>query len=132
MFVIGSREDTKESIEQLRQYSMDLGSDFAIYTILTPFPGTSYYQTAQRNGWIEDQNFANYDMAHAIMPTKYLSTDDVNRLAAWCYREFFSKPERIHRAMNDYTSSYVKLCFKNFMEMAPKAERCFVEKIPFI
>jgi anaerobic magnesium-protoporphyrin IX monomethyl ester cyclase len=94
MFVIGSREDTKESIEQLRQYSMDLGSDFAIYTVLTPFPGTSYYQAAQKNGWIEDRNFANYDMAHAIMPTQTVSRKEVQQEFYQCYKERYGSIPR--------------------------------------
>jgi len=89
MFVIGSRNDTSESIEQLRQYSMDLGEDFAIYTALTPFPGTAYYETAKNNGWIDDLNYAHYDMAHAIMPTEHLSRKEVQEELYECYRTFY-------------------------------------------
>jgi len=86
MFVIGSRKDTAKSIEQLRQFSLDLGSDFSIYTTLTPFPGTPYFKTARKNGWIEDTNYANYDMAHAIMPTATLSRKGVQEELFECYR----------------------------------------------
>jgi len=77
MFVIGSRKDTHESIEQLSKFSIDLAPDFAIYTALTPFPGTIYFETAKRNGWIDDFNYSNYDMAHAIMPTETLTRKEV-------------------------------------------------------
>jgi len=87
MFVIGARADTAGSIEGLRKFSMDLNSDFSIYTALTPFPGTDYYQTASENGWIEDTNYANYDMAHAIMPTETLSRKEVQEELWKCYRE---------------------------------------------
>jgi anaerobic magnesium-protoporphyrin IX monomethyl ester cyclase len=86
MFVIGTRRDTAESIEQLREFSLDLGADFSIYTALTPFPGTLYFEKAKRNGWIEDNNYANYDMAHAIMPTKILSRKEVQEELFDCYR----------------------------------------------
>jgi anaerobic magnesium-protoporphyrin IX monomethyl ester cyclase len=87
MFVIGSREDTAESIAELRRFSLDLGSDFSIYTVLTPFPGTEYYRMAKDNGWIEDTNFANYDMAHAIMPTETLTRKQVQEELFICYNE---------------------------------------------
>ena len=89
MFVIGARRDTHESIEQLREYSHDLTPDIAIYTALTPFPGTSYYETAKKNGWIEDTNYANYDMAHAIMPTESLTKKEVQTELWDCYRSFY-------------------------------------------
>ena len=89
MFVIGNRKDCHESIEQLRQFSIDLGPDFAIYTALTPFPGTIYFEKAKNNGWIEDFNYSNYDMAHAIMPTETLTRKEVQEELWRCYQEFY-------------------------------------------
>ncbi|UCE36403.1 MAG: radical SAM protein [Thermoplasmata archaeon] len=94
MFVIGTRNDTQESINDLRQFSMDLGSDFSIYTCLTPYPGTVYYKTAKKNGWIEDPNYANYDMAHAIMPTETLALKEVQEELWKCYRERYGSIPR--------------------------------------
>lgn len=89
MFVIGARRDTHESIERLRQFSVDLAPDVAIYTTLTPFPGTVYYENAKKNGWIEDTNYANYDMAHAIMSTESLTRSEVQEELWRCYRAFY-------------------------------------------
>jgi anaerobic magnesium-protoporphyrin IX monomethyl ester cyclase len=96
MFVIGSRYDTAESIGRLREFSLDLDSDFSIYTTLTPFPGTVYYNTAKENGWIEDTNYAHYDMAHAIMSTETLSRKEVQEELWKCYRACYgSIPKNI-------------------------------------
>ena len=94
MFVIGNRRDTHESIESLRHYSYDLHPDFAIYTALTPFPGTTYYTIAQENGWIEDHNFTNYDMSHAIMPTETLTRQQVQEELWRCYQHFYGSYRR--------------------------------------
>jgi len=89
MFVIGARSDTHESIESLRRYSRDIKPDIAIYSALTPYPGTVYYTTAQKHGWIEDTNYSNYDMAHAIMPTETLTRKEVQEELWRCYRSFY-------------------------------------------
>ncbi len=94
MFVIGSRRDTAESIAQLRQFSLDLGSDLSIYTALTPYPGTVVHEEAARNGWIEDTNYAHYDMAHAIMPTESLSRREVQEELFTCYNAFYGSIPR--------------------------------------
>ena len=94
MFVIGSRKDTHESIEGLRQFSINIEPDFAIYTALTPYPGTIYYKTAKQNGWIEDTNYSNYDMAHAIMPTETLSKKEVQEELWKCYQSFYGSYSR--------------------------------------
>ena len=94
MFVIGDRKDTRMSIEQLREFASELDPDFAIFCALTPFPGTDVYDEAKRNGWIEDHNLSNYDMAHAIMPTETLSRMEVQEELYNCYRYFYGSWKR--------------------------------------
>jgi len=94
MFVIGDRKDTRMSIEQLREFASELDPDFAIFCALTPFPGTDVYDEAKRNGWIEDHNLSNYDMAHAIMPTETLSRMEVQEELYNCYRDFYGSWKR--------------------------------------
>jgi anaerobic magnesium-protoporphyrin IX monomethyl ester cyclase len=94
MMIIGTRQDTAESIERLRKFSTDIDSDLNIYACLTPLPGTDVYEEAKRNGWIEDDNYTNYDMAHAIMPTETLSRKEVQEELFKCYREFYGSATR--------------------------------------
>jgi len=94
--IVGNRRDTRESIEGLRRFADDLDPDLAIFMILTPFPGTELYDEAARNGWIEDWNWAHYDMIHAVMPTETLSRRQVQRELYECYRGFYgSIPRRL-------------------------------------
>ena len=94
MFVIGERKDTAESIAYLREFANELDPDFAIFTALTPFPGTEIYEEAKRNGWIEDFNWSHYDMSHAIMPTETLSRLEVQEELYRCYRSFYGSWRR--------------------------------------
>ena len=94
MLVLGARRDSEETIEALRRFSMELSTDLAIFTVLTPFPGTEVHAEAQKNGWIEDTNYANYDMAHAIMPTQTLARMEVQEQLYRCYRSFYGSIPR--------------------------------------
>jgi len=94
MFITGERKDSAESIANLREFVNDLDPDLAIFAILTPFPGTEVFEEAKRNGWIEDFNWANYDMVHAIMPTETLSRKEVQEELYKCYRSFFGSWSR--------------------------------------
>ncbi len=87
--IIGERKDTAESIADLRKFVNDVDPDLAIFMTLTPFPGTELHEMAKRNGWIEDDNWANYDMAHAIMPTETLTRKEVQEELYKCYRSFY-------------------------------------------
>jgi anaerobic magnesium-protoporphyrin IX monomethyl ester cyclase len=92
--IVGHRRDTHESIEGLRRYIDALNPGIAIFMILTPYPGTSLYEEALRNNWIEDKNWAHYDMIHAVMPTETLSRSQVQEELTECYRSFYGKLSR--------------------------------------
>jgi anaerobic magnesium-protoporphyrin IX monomethyl ester cyclase len=94
MFMMGERKDTADSILNLREFANELDPDFAIFTAFTPFPGTEIYETAKQKGWIEDSNWSNYDMAHAIMPTETLSRREVQEELYECYRSFYGSLQR--------------------------------------
>ena len=89
MFILGERKDTTESISNMRGFVNDLDPDLAIFGILTPFPGTEVFELAKCNEWIEDWNWSNYDMVHAIMPTETLSRNEVQEELYGCYRDFY-------------------------------------------
>jgi len=93
-FIIGNREDSTESIESLRRFADSVDPDLAIFMVLTPFPGTDIYKTAKENGWIEDPNWANYDMIHPIMATEKLSRAELYEELYKCYRGFYGSWRR--------------------------------------
>ncbi|MGZ4904938.1 MAG: B12-binding domain-containing radical SAM protein [Halobacteriota archaeon] len=99
MFIIGERQDSAESIAQLRAFADALDPDLAIFSILTPFPGTRLYDDALRNGWIEDHNWAHYDMIHAIIPTETLSLRQVQEELYACYRSYYGSWSRLIKGL---------------------------------
>lgn len=94
MLIIGERKDTTKSIANLREFVNELDPDFAIFAILTPFPGTELFEEAKGNGWIEDFNWSHYDMVHAVMPTETLSREEVQEELYECYRSFYGSWRR--------------------------------------
>ncbi len=98
-FVIGNRRDSRKSMEELREYADWLDPDIATFMTLTPFPGTEIYETAKQNGWIEDENWSNYDMIHAIMPTEYLTRHEIQEELYECYRSYFGSWRRRYRGL---------------------------------
>jgi len=93
-FITGVRKDSHESMTAFREFVSHVDPDLAIFMILTPFPGTELYETVKVNGWIEDTNWANYDMVHAVMPTENLSRDEVQEELYQCYRSYYGSIKR--------------------------------------
>jgi anaerobic magnesium-protoporphyrin IX monomethyl ester cyclase len=94
MIIIGDRRDSRESISEIRKFVNELDPDFAIFAMLTPFPGTAFFEEARKKDWIEDFNWSNYDMIHAIMPTEALSRKELQEELYGCYRSFYGSWNR--------------------------------------
>ncbi len=116
MFIIGERKDTAQSIARLREFANQLDPDFALFAVLTPFPGTQVFEEAQRNGWIEDDNWSHYDMIHATMPTETLSLKQVQEELYKCYRSFYGSWKR--RFQGVFSSNELKR--RIFLHMAKR------------
>ncbi|MHA2407873.1 MAG: B12-binding domain-containing radical SAM protein [Candidatus Ranarchaeia archaeon] len=104
--IIGERNDSLESIDTLRQWVNHLDPDVAIYMILTPYPGTALHAVAKKNSWIEDTNWAHYDMLHAIMPTQHLNRQQLQKELFKCYRSFYGSMKR--RILGVFSSNIIK------------------------
>jgi len=92
--IVGERDDSARKIQDLREFVNFLDPGIAIFMVLTPFPGTDLFEEAKRSGWIEDWNWADYDMVHAIMPTETLTREELQHELYQCYRSFFGSWRR--------------------------------------
>jgi len=99
IFIIGERHDTRESIKAIREYANLLNPDIATFMTLTPFPGTDIYENAKEKGWIKSDDWADFDMIHAVMPTEKLSVEEVQEEIYTCYRYFFGSRTRRYSAL---------------------------------
>jgi anaerobic magnesium-protoporphyrin IX monomethyl ester cyclase len=92
--IMGDRSDSHSSIQELRDFVNYVNPDLAIFMVLTPFPGTDLYKKAHENGWLEDYNWTNYDMAHCVMPTEHLTVSEVQEELYNCYKDFYGSLRR--------------------------------------
>jgi anaerobic magnesium-protoporphyrin IX monomethyl ester cyclase len=116
-FIIGHRTDSREKIASLREYADWLDPDIATFMALTPYPGTEIYEAAKQNGWIIDENWAHYDMIHAIMPTETLTREEVQEELYRCYNEFFGNWDRRFRGIRS-TNPYVRRTYQYLAKQA--------------
>ncbi len=122
--LIGLREDTEEKIKQRLHTADEIDPDVFALDYLTPVPNSPDWRYGIQKGWFDPEtiNLKDWDFQHPIIPTDTLSIEDVGRLGAWCMREYYSKPERIHRIMESDYDIRVKLCVKDFMNNIAKWE----------
>ncbi|OGX28066.1 MAG: hypothetical protein A2787_07340 [Omnitrophica WOR_2 bacterium RIFCSPHIGHO2_01_FULL_48_9] len=122
--LIGLKEDTEAKIKQRLHIADEIDPDIFALDYLTPVPNSPDWRYGIKKGWFDPDkiNLKDWDFQHPVVPTDHLTIEEVGRLGAWCMREYYSKPERIHRIFTSDYDQKVKLCVKDFMSNIAKWE----------
>jgi radical SAM superfamily enzyme YgiQ (UPF0313 family) len=89
-FVVGLKNQTEEEIKYFPVYAREIGMTAAAFGIVTPFPGTEFYDELQREGLIFETNWDKFDEMHNVYKTKYLSKERIEELATYCMAKFWN------------------------------------------
>ncbi len=89
-FIVGIRNETKESILNQVQYAKEIDADYPAFHPMTPVPGTEVWREANEKGWLEIKDFSYYDWITPVMSSKYLSREEIEDLVYWANRKFIS------------------------------------------
>lgn len=122
-YMCGFWEDDAEKIKKRFHVVDEIDPDTGVLMLLTPMPGSPVWHQALKDARIESLDLENWDAIHTIMPTRYLSRKELGDLCRWANREFFSRPHRIERIRNGYTSPYVRMKFETYQEAAHLIDR---------
>lgn len=79
-FMIGFPEDTTTSIEAVLKYAKAVGPTFANFNIVTPYPGTEFFQQVRDE--VASFDFTRYSVYSPVMKYRYLSPERVAELHA--------------------------------------------------
>lgn len=120
-YMNGFWEDDAEKIIHRFRVVDEIDPDLGVPMLLTPMPGSPIWRQARRAERIENFALQDWDALHSVMPTRYLSCAQLEKISTWANRQFYSKPERIERVRNGYTSPYVRMKFETYRAAALNA-----------
>lgn len=79
-FIVGVRDETRESMLAQAEFAKELRLDYPGYHPMTPVPGTALWSEAKENGWIEIDDFSYYDWLTPVISSVHLSRDEIEEL----------------------------------------------------
>lgn len=86
-FMIGFPHDTKESIRDVARYAMAVGPTFANFNVVTPYPGTEYFE--QVRDQIASFDFSQYNVFSPVMKYEHLTAEEVKTLHGKCFKRYY-------------------------------------------
>ncbi len=103
-FIIGSMEETWETMEETLQFAIELDVDLFQLNISTPYPGTVLYREALEKGWLLDNDWYDYGQGKVLVGQPQLSNDDIYRFERYAFRRFYLRPKAAFRMLKRMTS----------------------------
>jgi radical SAM superfamily enzyme YgiQ (UPF0313 family) len=107
-FTFGLLGEAKETIRQTINFAKELSPDSIQFSITTPFPGTTYYETAKKRGLISAKRWADFDGASkAAIRTEDLTEKDIEN-ALWKAKVEWNK-HSLKKSLSDNKWRYFKM-----------------------
>lgn len=95
-FMIGYPTETKETIEETIKLSQSLGLDYALFTLVTPFPGTHLYKYVKDRGLLKSNDWKDYRFGSArTFSLDGVSEDELIKLWNRAASEFYYRPKQM-------------------------------------
>jgi len=90
-FIIGSLDETWETMEDSLKMALELDFDFVQLFISTPYPGTAMYKEAAERGWLTAASWDDYGQARVLVNQPQISASDIYRFEKYFNRRFYMR-----------------------------------------
>jgi magnesium-protoporphyrin IX monomethyl ester (oxidative) cyclase len=89
-FVIGLPSQTEEEIKHFPTHAKEIGLMSATFGIATPFPGTEFYTSLDREGLIFERDWTKYDENNSVFTVSAISQQRIEDLRTYCLGKFWT------------------------------------------
>jgi anaerobic magnesium-protoporphyrin IX monomethyl ester cyclase len=105
-FIIGHPGETEESINQTIQFAKKLHAHFPLFTLMTPYPGTELWNSAEKYGTLQRENFDHFSLGsdHPCFIPTGLSGELLLKKRSEAYRACYLNPSMALRHLQSLRS----------------------------
>jgi anaerobic magnesium-protoporphyrin IX monomethyl ester cyclase len=103
--IIGTPNETPESIKETLQIAYEYNADFMHFLLLAPWPYADMYESLKP--YIEVWDYSKYNLVEPIIKPKAMTRDQLMRAVLNCYRKYYTRklPEWVNMKGNDLKRS---------------------------
>ncbi|MCX5905863.1 MAG: radical SAM protein [Deltaproteobacteria bacterium] len=96
-FILGFPGETRQTMEETLRFALEIPLDIAQFYAAAPFPGTSLYDEALRQGWLKNRGSDLFPLSisqnDAALELPGLPATEVDSFRRRAYRKFYGRPK---------------------------------------
>ncbi|MGB9619797.1 MAG: B12-binding domain-containing radical SAM protein, partial [Armatimonadota bacterium] len=90
MFVFGAEHDDAASLRAASDFALRVGIDTVQFMMLTPLPGTQYFENMEREGRLLTREWSLYDGQHVVFQPSRMSAYELQKETFRAMKRFYS------------------------------------------
>ena len=91
-YMIGNYDEKRDDVLKTISFAKFIDTDFAVFNVCTPFPGTALYSRLEGEGRILTKDWSRYDFFNLVFKHPHLSAEETARLYRQANKEFYLRP----------------------------------------
>jgi radical SAM superfamily enzyme YgiQ (UPF0313 family) len=109
-FILGLPGETPETIQKTIEYAKEINPLTIQVSLAAPYPGTTLYNQAVENGWLEENKVINLvsreGVQLAAIGYPHLSRDEMYHQLENFYKRFYFRPSKIWEILREMLTSW--------------------------
>jgi radical SAM superfamily enzyme YgiQ (UPF0313 family) len=100
-FILGLPGETKKTVMETINFALELGADYASFSLATPYPGTEFYAIAEKEG-VSLSDWRRFRLARYAEPLyvpKDLTAEELMSCYKLAYQKFYLRPRYIAKSL---------------------------------
>jgi len=114
MFMFGDDHDTPESIQATVDFAISHHIDTVQFMILTPFPGTQYYESITAGNRLLHKQWEYYNAMYTVFQPAKMSPSRLQQETIKAYERFYSFRRLVVDALRLFTDMFIDALTWNF------------------
>ena len=124
-FIFGLDYDDESVFERTVKFVEDNKIELATYHILTPLPGTRFYQQIEKEGRIFDKDWSKYNSSNVVFKPKLMSEETLQNGYNWAFRKTYSYRSMMKRLMfatQKASRLFLNIGYRRMVKRGPQGE----------
>jgi radical SAM superfamily enzyme YgiQ (UPF0313 family) len=99
MFVLGFDQDDWKTVKKTLRFAKKARLSTTQFLILTPLPGSEFYNRMEAEKRLRFRDWALYDAHHVVFQPARLSLPDLQKAQLFCHKKFYSLKQTARKVM---------------------------------
>ena len=111
---LGMPGENKTTIDETIGFAKRVNPDYALFSLATPYPGTKFYELANKLGLIKVKDWTHFTLLMPVLETVDLTLKELQDTQKEAFKEFYLRPNYLLKQLSRDKLMFAAVVYKVF------------------